>query len=201
MHSYLVMAFQWYQEHRRGELWFGTSNIMTYKTKQTTLIDRCLWRTMLLNGCRVNIQFHPELTDSMGSNSNASSITFRKNIKLDPELRDFMACKRNTLKLQSEQILFQLLSTVVWSVSRGRGISYLLLHMEMGIGSSVILVKLSCQLTLTSNLSSNTMGALTRDRLLLLEQESRTRRSSSSSNHAQTRKRHEVFVPWINSCG
>jgi hypothetical protein len=49
----------------------------------------------------------------MGSNNNASSITFRKNIRLDPELKDFMPCMRVTLlKLQSEQILFQLLSTV-----------------------------------------------------------------------------------------
>ncbi len=67
--------------------------------------------------------------------------------------------------------------------------------MEMGIDSSFILVKLSCQLRVTSNLASNIMGALTRDRLQLLEQESRTRRSSSSSNHAQTRKRNEVLVP------
>jgi hypothetical protein len=91
-------------------------------------IGRCLQRIRLLNGCWVNIVLHPELRYSMGSNSNISSITFRKNMRLDPEVKDFMACTCATLvNLHSEQILFQLLSTVVWYVTRGRGISYLLL--------------------------------------------------------------------------
>jgi hypothetical protein len=47
----------------------------------------------------VNIQLHPELRDSMGSNSNASFITFGKNMKLDPELINFMACECNTSKI------------------------------------------------------------------------------------------------------
>jgi hypothetical protein len=71
--------------------------------------------------------------------------------------------------------------------------------MEMRIVSSFILVKLSCQLRVTSNLASNIMGALTRDRFQLLEQESRTKRSSTAATmHKQGRDMKYLYLESIH---